>query len=287
MNQKTFPTHWQACTQRIPLESRTLLMGILNVTPDSFSDGGTYFSPQRAVDHLLSMIEEGAEIIDIGGESTRPGALPVDEQEEIRRLKPVLEAVGHRSTVPISIDTRKASVAKMALDLGAIIVNDISGLRDDVHMAKVVAETGAGLVLMHKKGRPETMQDSPEYNDVVGEVKDFLAARVEVARKQGIALDQIVLDPGIGFGKSVPHNILLVSQCAQFLGLGLPIMVGVSNKAFIGKIIDKPVEARAFGTATAVAIAIFQGAHIVRVHDVGTMRDVRDVAVTLRNSCDY
>ncbi len=263
-------------------------MGILNVTPDSFSDGGTYLEPQKAVDRLFSMIEEGAEIVDIGGESSRPGARPVDEEEEIKRLKPVLEAIGHRSPVPISIDTRKASVAKMALDLGAIIVNDISGLRDDINMASVVADFGAGLVLMHRQGTSETMQQSPEYVDVVLEVKAFLAHRLNIAEECGIASAQIVLDPGIGFGKSVSHNLSLISQCSQFLELGQPLLVGVSNKAFIGKIIDKPSEHRMVGTATAVAISIFQGAHIIRVHDVGMMRDVRDMAVKLRDhTCNY
>ena len=275
--------NWLACGQHIPLEGRALIMGILNVTPDSFSDGGTYFDPQKAVDHLFSMIQNVAEIIDIGGESTRPGATTVDEEEEIKRVKPILQAVGHRCPVPISIDTRKASVARMALDLGAIIVNDISGLRDDVHMARVVAESGAGVVLMHRQGTSETMQQSPAYVDVVSEVKSFLAHRLDVAVENGISLDQIVIDPGIGFGKTVSHNLQLIRHCAEFLEFGHPVMVGVSNKAFIGKIIDKPIEKRMSGTAAAVAIAIFQGVHIIRVHDVGAMRDVREVAVSLRD----
>ena len=282
-----FPKYFRACDQKILLESRALIMGILNVTPDSFSDGGIYLDPAKAVDRVASMIEEGADLIDIGGESTRPGALPVDEQEEMKRLKPVLQAVGHRSTVPISIDTRKASVAKLALDLGAVIVNDISALRYDPGMVKVVAEARAGLVLMHMQGTPETMQNLPTYVNVVHDVKVFLANRLAFTREHGILSDSIVLDPGIGFGKTTSHNLELVSQCAQLLELERPIMVGVSNKAFIGKIIDKPIGERGIGTAAAVAIAIFQGAQIIRVHEVGIMGDMRDVAIALRDSRNH
>ncbi len=284
MNSKHFSNDFRACGQKIDLSSRVLIMGILNVTPDSFSDGGRYLDPSKAVDQALTMIEEGADIIDIGGESTRPGALPVVEQEEMKRLRPVLRALGSRCNVPISIDTQKASVAKMALDLGATIVNDISALRHDPHMAKVVAEAGAGLVLMHMQGTPETMQDSPVYGNVVDEVKEFFARRFEVVAEEGISLDSIVLDPGIGFGKTVAHNLKLISQCGQLQELGRPILVGVSNKSFIGKIIDKPLEERVGGNASAVAIAVFQGAKIIRVHDVHVMRDVRNMAVALRDS---
>ena len=284
MKNKEFPNYFRACGQRIDLHSRVLIMGILNVTPDSFSDGGRYLDPSEAVDRALSMIEEGADIIDIGGESTRPGALLVDEQEEMRRLRPVLQTLGSRCTVPISIDTRKASVAKMALDLGATIVNDVSALRHDPQMTKVVAESSAGLVLMHMRGTPETMQDSPVYENVVDEVKEFFARRLEVAAEEGISMDSIVLDPGIGFGKTVAHNLILISQCGQLQELGRPILIGVSNKSFIGKIIDKPMKARVMGNTSAVAIAIFQGAKIIRVHDVRAMNDVRNMAIALRDS---
>ena len=261
-------------------------MGILNVTPDSFSDGGTYLDPMKALDRVSCMIEEGADLIDIGGESTRPGAHPVDEQEEMRRLKPVLKAIGHRSSVPISVDTRKASVAEMALDVGAVIVNDVSALRHDPRMISVVSKAQAGLVLMHMQGIPETMQDAPAYRNVVQEVKAFLAERLNFAIQSGIASDSILLDPGIGFGKTSKHNLALIHQCHQLSDLGRPMLIGVSNKTFIGKIIDRPVSERAAGTAAAVAVTVFQGASVLRVHDVGMMRDVRDVAVALRDSAN-
>ncbi|MCA9470794.1 MAG: dihydropteroate synthase [Nitrospirales bacterium] len=259
-------------------------MGILNVTPDSFSDGGNYLDPQKAVDRVSCMIEEGADFIDIGGESTRPGARPVDDQEELHRVKPVLEAIGHRSTVPISIDTRKASVAQMALDLGAVIVNDVSALRYDSRMASVVSDACAGLILMHMQGVPETMQDVPVYENVVRDVKDFLAERLHFAIQEGVARDSILLDPGVGFGKTREHNLALLHQCHQLSDLGRPIVLGVSNKSFIGKITDRPVSQRMAGTAAAVAIGVFQGANILRVHDVGMMRDVCKMAMALRDS---
>ncbi|GJL65580.1 MAG: dihydropteroate synthase [Nitrospirales bacterium] len=275
---------FKACDDYIELNSRVLVMGVLNVTPDSFSDGGTYLDPMKAVDRVVCMIEEGADIIDIGGESTRPGADSIDEQEEIRRLKPVLQAVGQRSSVPISIDTQKSAVAKMAIDLGAVIVNDVSALRHDLKMAKVVEEARAGLVLMHMQGAPETMQIAPDYHDVVGEVKDFLAKRLAVAVKAGIPEESILLDPGIGFGKTVDHNLTLVSHCTKLLDLGRPVLVGLSNKGFIGKIIGKPIGERMVGTIAAVAIAIFQGASIIRVHEVGVMRDAMNMAKALKES---
>ncbi|WP_447970760.1 dihydropteroate synthase [Nitrospira sp. M1] len=275
---------FRACHHHIDLMSRVLVMGVLNVTPDSFSDGGKYIDPEKAVDRVALMIEEGADIIDIGGESTRPRSQSVDEQEEMRRLKPVLQAVGHRSTVPISIDTRKSSVAKMALDLGAVIVNDVSALGHDRMMAKVVSEARAGLVLMHMQGTPEHMQECPDYCDVLEEVKRFLAMRLEVATNAGISHESILLDPGIGFGKTREHNLTLVSQCAQLLELGRPILVGLSNKEFIGKIIGKPIGGRMIGTVAAVAIAIFQGAKIIRVHEVGVMREAMQIAQALRKS---
>ncbi|GJL64430.1 MAG: dihydropteroate synthase [Nitrospirales bacterium] len=275
---------FRACHYHIEFESRVLIMGVLNVTPDSFSDGGMYLDPMKAVDRVASMIEEGADIIDIGGESTRPGSYSVDEQEEIRRLKPVLQAVGQRSSVPISIDTQKSAVAKMAIDLGAVIVNDVSALRHDLKMVKVVEEARAGLVLMHMQGIPETMQVSPEYRDVVVEVKDFLAKRLAVAVKAGIPKESILLDPGLGFGKTVDHNLTLVSHCTELLDLGRPILVGLSNKGFIGKIIGKPIGERMVGTVAAVAIAVFQGANIIRVHEVGVMREAMNIANALKES---
>ncbi|RMH35286.1 MAG: dihydropteroate synthase [Nitrospirae bacterium] len=265
-----------------PLDARVLIMGILNVTPDSFSDGGRFLDPQAALDRLFEMAEEGADVIDVGAESTRPGSTRVDETEELRRLLPLLRAIGHRSPVPLSIDTQKAAVARVALDHGVAIVNDISALRADAAMAQLVAESGAGVVLMHMQGEPGTMQQAPKYADVIQEVKAFLAQRLMMAEQAGIQRDQIVLDPGIGFGKNTTHNCLLVAHLDAFLELGRPLLIGVSRKTFIGRILGKPVEDRLFGTAGAVAVAVLHGAGIVRVHDVRAMTDVVNVVRALR-----
>ncbi len=277
-------TEFVARDIRFSLDSKVLIMGVLNVTPDSFSDGGHYLDPSKALDHVEQMVEEGADLIDIGGESTRPGAASVDEEEEIRRLKPVFQALGRRKTVPISVDTRKASVAQLALDLGAVIVNDISALRDDPQMGRVVAQAKAGLVLMHMQGNPRTMQQAPAYLDVIEVIKQFLADRLSAAIEHGIHPQYIVLDPGIGFGKKVSHNLTIINRLHQFLDLGRPMSVGVSRKSFIGQVLDKPVENRCMGTAAAVAIAVLRGAHLIRVHDVGLMRDVAKMAKVLREA---
>ena len=263
---------------RFPLDSKVLIMGVLNITPDSFSDGGHFLDPGKAFEHVQRMTEEGADIIDIGGESTRPGAVPVDEEEEIRRLKPLLQRLGRCNPVPISVDTRKAAVAQLALDFGAVMVNDISALQSDRGMSRVVAEAKAGLVLMHMQGDPQTMQQAPSYGDVIGEIKHFLADRLSAAGDDGIPSQNILLDPGIGFGKNASHNLTIINRLDQLLNLGRPIIVGVSKKSFIGQILEKPVDSRSIGTATAVAIAILRGAHLVRVHDVGLTRDVAKMA---------
>jgi len=266
--------------QRLGLE-RPLLMGIVNVTPDSFFDGGRFCDPQRAVAHALRLVEEGADLLDIGAESTRPGALPVDEQEERRRLVPVVAAVAKAVSVPISVDTSKAEVAKAAIDAGAIMVNDVTALRGDSAMVGVVAQAGVALVLMHMQGTPDIMQHAPRYDDVVGEVAQFLAERVRYAIDQGVARDRIVVDPGIGFGKTLGHSLDLLANLRVFAELGYPLLVGPSRKGFIGQLTDQSVEARGWGTAGVVALAVEQGANILRVHDVGPMKDVAKVAVAI------
>ena len=274
------PMEFQLKGQRLRLE-RPLLMGIVNVTPDSFFDGGRFCDPQRAVAHALRLVEEGADLLDIGAESTRPGALPVDEQEERRRLVPVVAAVAKAVSVPISVDTSKAEVAKAAVDAGAIMVNDVTALRGDSAMVGVVAQAGVALVLMHMQGTPDIMQHAPRYDDVVGEVAQFLAERVRYAIDQGVARDRIVVDPGIGFGKTLGHNLDLLANLRVFAELGYPVLVGPSRKGFIGQLTDQSVEARGWGTAGVVALAVEQGANILRVHDVGPMKDVAKVAVAI------
>ena len=275
------------CREKIlPLGSRVLIMGILNVTPDSFSDGGRFVDPIAAVDQAQRMIGEGADIIDIGGESTRPGTSYVNEEEEIARIRPIVEALGKRTDIPLSIDTRKAAVAQVALDLGVAIVNDVSAMQDDSRMVQVIEESGAGVVLMHRQGHSATMQDAPHYEDVVGEVKSFLAERVALAQSRGIHPDHIIIDPGIGFGKTCNQNLKILAQLGEIVKLNQPLMVGLSRKGFIGELTGKPVAEREMGNAAAMAMAVWQGAHILRVHDVASMKDSIRVAQALRNSCD-
>lgn len=255
------------------LANRTYIMGILNVTPDSFSDGGLYFEPERAVERALEMIAEGADIIDIGGESTRPksaaygeGADVVDAEEECRRVLPVITELSGQSDIPISIDTYKSEVALRALDAGATIVNDISGFRFDPRMPETVARMGASVVLMHTKGTPRTMQMKPYYEDLFREVRGYLQEGIEIAKRYGI--EQIMIDPGIGFGKLQEHNLQLLNRLSDFRTLGYPILVGASRKSFIGNILHVPVEQRLEGSLAAAVSSVFFGANIVRVHDV-------------------
>jgi dihydropteroate synthase len=255
-------------------------MGILNVTPDSFSDGGRFFDQTDAVLHGFQMVKDGADMIDVGGESTRPGAEYVPADEEIRRVVPVIRKIRQKTSVPVSIDTYKSEVAKAALEAGATIVNDISGLHFDEKMAEVIAEHSASVVIMHIKGTPKDMQTNPEYDDVVREVYDYLSKSVESASNSGIK--QIMIDPGIGFGKTANHNLELLNRLEEFRGIGVPILIGVSRKSFIGKILDTPVDARLEGTAAAVTASILHGADIVRVHDVREMRRVARVADAIR-----
>jgi dihydropteroate synthase len=262
---------WLCRGRLLPLSRRVHVMGIVNVTPDSFFDGGSFFDRAAAVEHALQMVDEGADIVDIGGESTRPGAADVSPADELERVIPVVEAIAAASDVAISIDTTKAVVAKSALDAGAVIVNDISALRFDPGMADVVASYGAGVVLMHMQGSPRTMQSNPTYSDVVEDVAAELCGWALGARQAGIASAQIVLDPGIGFGKTREHNLLLLKHMDRLTGLGFPVLIGASRKSFIGTTLDVPVGERIEGTAAAVAWAAAHGAALVRVHDVRHM----------------
>lgn len=264
----------QACHVRIPCSHRVLVMGILNVTPDSFSDGGRFLDPQRALAHFEHMVSEGADLVDVGAESTRPGSTAIDEREELRRLKPVLEVIGKRATVPLSVDTHKAGVAERAIDWGAVLINDISALEHDPRMGHVIAGTKAGLVLMHKRGTPHDMQEYCRYDNVVEEVRDYLGSRMRHAEEIGIAREQILIDPGIGFAKNAQQNLSLLKGLGSLQQLGRPVLVGVSNKSFIGTVTGQPVDQRVMGTAAAVAAAVLGGARMVRVHDVGSVREV-------------
>ena len=253
-------------------------MGVLNVTPDSFSDGGKFLEVDRAVEHAREMSQAGADIIDVGGESTRPGAVSVSAEEESRRVLPVIERL--RDTV-VSVDTTKASVAEKALAAGARIVNDISALRFDPRMIDVVRDAGAGLVLMHMQGTPQTMQRRPQYGDVVAEARSFLAGRIAFAESRGLKKTQIAVDPGIGFGKTVEHNLQLLARLGEFGLLGCPLLVGTSRKSFIGKVLAPPratpgheANGALWGTAATIAWAVALGARVVRVHDVAEMADV-------------
>jgi dihydropteroate synthase len=265
---------WELSGRTLSL-ARPLVMGILNVTPDSFSDGNRFFSLEGAVERALEMEREGADIIDIGGESTRPKAPAVSLAEELDRVVPVIEALAGKLSVPISIDTYKAGVARAACAAGAEIVNDVSGLFFDPDMAGVVAQADAGLVVMHTRGRPPEMQSNTRYNDLVAEVKGYLSDSLALAEAAGIKPSRITVDPGIGFGKSVEGNLELIRRLSELLPLGHPILVGTSRKSFIGTVLGKAdAGARLFGTAATVAVSIMNGASIVRVHDVAAMRDV-------------
>ena len=262
--------------------NRTALMGVLNVTPDSFSDGGKFFDSGRAVERGVELAVEGAEIIDIGGESTRPGARPVAVAEEIERVIPVIRGLRARTQVPLSIDTYKVEVARRALAEGADIVNDISALRLDARMASLVASEKVPVVLMHMQGMPQTMQTNPSYVDVVAEVTEFLRVRAQAAVDAGIDPAAIVIDPGIGFGKNLEHNLMLLRNLPVLGALGFPVLVGVSRKTFIGKILAAGPEDRLEGSLAAACIAILGGAQIIRVHDVQqTVRAVRIVDAVL------
>ncbi len=268
--------------RRFVLGPRVWLMGVVNVTPDSFSDGGVYFDAAKAVDRGLELAAEGADIVDVGGESTRPGSRPVAEAEEIGRVVPVIGALRKKTPALLSVDTTKAAVAQAALDAGADIVNDTSAFRFDPAMPGVAARAGAGVVLMHMQGTPLTMQKSPRYDDLVGEIGAFLAERIRVAEAAGIPRERVIVDPGIGFGKTFEHNLELLRRQESFLELGRPLLLGFSRKAFLGAILDLPAGERLEGTIAAAVLSVERGAHILRVHDVGPVaRAVRSAEAIL------
>ena len=247
---------------------RALVMGIINVTPDSFSDGGQFFDAERAIEHGQELVREGAQIIDIGGESTRPGAPAVDEAEELRRVMPVIEALVKTIQVPISIDTQKPAVARAALKAGASIINDIAANRSDDEMWRVAAEAGAGYILMHMQGTPQTMHLAPKYADVVSEVIEFFVDRLKQVARCGVKPEQIMLDPGIGFGKTVKHNLELLAGRSQFKVHERPLLLGVSRKSFIGKLVGGEVQDRGPGSLACAVWSVLNGVHCIRTHDV-------------------
>ena len=262
-------------TYRLDLSKRTYVMGIVNVTPDSFSDGGKFLNHRHAVDHAKRMLDEGADIIDVGGESTRPGAQPVSLEEERRRVLPVIEQLALHGEVPLSIDTTKVALAREAIHAGAVIINDVSSFSCDPEMARLVAAHKVAVVLMHMKGTPQTMQHQAVTGCPLSEILSFLKERIDYAESAGIGAQQIIIDPGIGFGKSVPEgNLRIIKNLATLRQLGKPILVGLSRKAFIGHVLDLGVDDREEGTAAAIALAVNNGAHIVRVHDVKKMKRV-------------
>lgn len=263
----------QLRTRTLALPSRPLLMGIVNVTPDSFSDGGRYLDHQAAVEHALALVEQGAAILDIGGESTRPYSQPVSPDEELRRVVPVVEALTQRTDVPISIDTSKAAVAREAIAAGAELINDVTALTGDPRMIEVALDSGAAVCAMHMLGTPQTMQDDPRYDDVVAEVRDYLRGRRDALVAAGIAPARIALDPGIGFGKTHQHNLTLMASCWQLHDLGCPLLVGHSRKGFIAKVLGDQDRDRTAGTVGAALSLALQGVQIVRVHDVAATSD--------------
>ena len=252
----------------LDLDRRSCVMGVLNVTPDSFSDGGRFFERERAVEHGLEMAADGADIVDVGGESTRPYAEEIPVQQELDRVLPVIQALARELRIPISIDTVKARVAREALQAGASMINDVSALRFDPEMASLAAEAGVPVVLMHMKGVPRDMQENPVYDDLMGEITGFLKAALDRAVAAGIREEKIILDPGIGFGKTFEHNLVILRDLKRFRSLGRPLLVGPSRKAFLGGILDKKAPERETGTMAAVSAALLNGAHMVRVHNV-------------------
>jgi dihydropteroate synthase len=277
-------THYSIrCQKRIlPLGKRTLLMGVLNVTPDSFSDGGLFFDKEKAISHALRMVEGGADIIDIGGESTRPGSKPLEIEEELRRVIPVIESLAKEIDVPLSIDTYKSTVAQRAIEAGAEIINDISGLHFDPSLSKVAAKNDTPLILMHIRGTPETMQKGVHYDSLFSEILQCLKESIQRAESTGLDPRQIIIDPGIGFGKTAEDNLLIIKNLYEFRILGKPILLGTSRKSFIGKILNTEVGDRLEGTLSSIAISVLNGAHIIRSHDVLQAKKAIAVADAIR-----
>jgi dihydropteroate synthase len=271
------------CGRTLELGRRTLIMGILNITPDSFSDGGRYSRHEEAVGHAFELISQGADILDVGGESTRPGSDPVPLEVELDRVIPVIRAIREKSDIPISVDTNKAEVARQAISAGADIVNDISSLQFDPDMPRVVAESGAPLILMHMLGTPRTMQKNPVYSSLISEIIASLENSVRFAINSGIERTQIIIDPGVGFGKTVAHNLSIIKNMGTFSCIGCPILLGVSRKRFIGTVLGRLEGERELGTAIANAFGIAGGAHIIRVHDVGFHREAAAMADAIRD----
>jgi dihydropteroate synthase len=264
--------------------SRPLVMGILNVTPDSFSDGGDFISPDAALERARQMVGEGADIIDVGGESTRPGAAPVSLEQELERVIPVIEAISRELPVPVSIDTSKAGVMSGAVSAGAGLINDVAALRGEGAL-EVAAKSGVPVCLMHMQGGPRTMQESPEYQDVVSDIRQFLGERIKACQAAGISRDRIVLDPGFGFGKTLGHNLELLRRLEEFSDIGLPLLVGISRKSMIGALLgDVPVTERLYGSLAAAVLAVERGAGILRVHDVKPTVDAIRVAQAVMQS---
>lgn len=272
MNQ-IIPLHWKCGETSLTISKRPLLMGILNVTPDSFSDGGRYLDTGQAIRRGHQMEEEGADIIDVGGESTRPGAETVDAAEEISRILPVIEALSSSSSLPISIDTRKAEVASRALSAGASIINDVSGLTHDNRMPRVAADNGAGVIIMHMQGAPRTMQKQPRYDDVLTEIIDWLECRARKLEESGIDRNCIAVDPGIGFGKTLDHNLKLLAGVKKLGDAGRPVVIGASRKSSLGRITGRKTNDRLAASLAVLAFCVLNGAHIMRVHDVKESRD--------------
>lgn len=263
---------------------RTLIMGIINMSPDSFSGDGMELDVKEAVRKARQLEADGADIIDIGGESTRPGSDPVAVEDEITRTAPIIKAIAGEVTIPISIDTYKRKVAEAAIKSGAEIINDITGFHHDSQMAELAAGTGVGVMLMHIKGTPKDMQDNPSYDSLMSEIISYLEEGIEIGASNGVQEDKMIVDPGIGFGKTIEHNFQILNNLASLKALGRPILIGTSRKAFIGKTLDRAPEDRLYGTAATVAAAILNGAHIVRVHDVKQICDVVKVADKIRTS---
>ena len=271
------------CRKRtLMLGRRTLLMGVLNVTPDSFSDGGLFFDKEKAISHGLRMVEEGADIIDVGGESTRPGSKPLELEEELRRVIPVIDLLAKRIDIPLSIDTYKSAVAKRAVEAGAEIINDISGLHFDPTLAQVAAKEDTPLILMHIRGIPETMQKNVHYDSLFSEILRYLRDSVQRAESAGLDPQQVIVDPGVGFGKKVEDNLLIIKNLHEFRILGKPILLGTSRKSFIGKILNADAKERLEGTISSTAIGVLNGAHIIRSHDVLQAKKAIAVADAIR-----
>ena len=277
-------THWHVGSKHLPIGQNTWLMGIVNVTPDSFSDGGSYLDPAQAVQHGMDLASQGADLLDIGGESTRPGSAPVSAKEEANRVVPVIK--GLRKELPdilLSIDTTKASVAHLAVEAGVDIVNDVSAGTQDPEMFNLVASSDVGYILMHMQGTPQSMQQNPAYRDVVSEVISFLQDRLNKAIAAGIAKDRLAIDPGIGFGKTLEHNLALLSELSAFTQLGHPLLLGVSRKRWIGELTGQSVEHRLAGSLAGAAVCIERGAHLLRVHDVAETKDLIRVLDRIRH----